>query len=998
MKKTIKVSGSESGFKPVVSKKKRKGDVLAEGIDNREVATEAPGACNTTESESIDMKEECLVKETSVDYGENGTFVEGDPNQMPKSLRVKTKKVLEKPLGVINYGTVNTDNDVLDNFFLLLPLLPIKLFVQVPVHKSFALDIDFMAITGKSSQEKLSFIKKNFSSVNDFEGASTLSKFGGIICATFTSEKAMMAAGKLANDHSVVVNTDFKCPNNIRTNRDIVLKKIPVGTSMEAVHTAVSEFGIIKKIRMQLVGLWQKVIIKIEDQNQADLLANKWSIFIGKDAVHVARADVNKQIWDSRDRFRALFYTLPVGTNAHDLWDFLDLVGEKTCVIDCNSVNYTRACYTFVGFGSEDVLLQTMTNMPIIKGVHLYWLHLFTALCSSCNSLGHMSLVCKSDGVSLGPKSKKAPLLAQDQFRLAKIYEKKSVPIFRLLAFGSKTWTSVVGSPPLGTSCGYDSQLGSIGIGKSLPPVVNNLEKHELAKRLDLFVLAVFQPSPRCQLLMDDIVMGEGSGKATYGKTAMLVNLSLKTILEGLSASVLSLSACFDGLVLAGSMNNPAKQDDIVRWHKDIDNLILIFMETKLKDKARLWLANKFDNVCVFSSGLNSGYVGAGVTIVLNSSLAKHVCKVSEIPVSILGLYAGASSAIQFSQADKVNSLIAKAVNKSSFVVLGSDFNEDGSHRYASFKKCFELGLVNSLHENCSVAGVEDFFDTDHRAVFVSVGLGGLLDVQLNSIRKQVNKDHWKYNIKNVNESKWSEFREAMAVNACMFSDAFVVAKWYSDLDVMWDIVRKVLVLSAGGTFRKKWFKCFDSVFNKMSSRFHKLELLVSKLVKASHLVFDRLDSVGASSVKSLFFAGSGFDAVHSKLAKTRKSYHSAKLLESKHAEDSRIRQAIEKRIESFEIDKDYTIQSVLERLFRKVVLDHLVVDEDLVLEPELVKSKVNVIIESWTWKRVVSLDYVFDGAFTNIMCSISFDEMFGVISDLLKRKAAGLSGIPNEF
>ncbi|KAG9284716.1 hypothetical protein G9A89_002601 [Geosiphon pyriformis] len=918
MKKTIKVSGSESGFKVVALNKKKKEGVLAES--------------NTTESESIDMEEECLVEETSVDYGESGAFMEEDPNQMPKSLHVKTKKVLEKPLGVIDYGTVNTDDDVLDDFFLLSPPLPIKLSMQVPVRKFFALNIDLVTVIGKSSQEKLSFIRKIFSSVNGFGRASTSSKFGRIIYATFTSEKAMIAAEKLANDCGIVVNTNLKRPGNIHTNRDIVLKKISVGTLIEAVCTAVSEFGIIKKIRMQLVELWQKAIVEMKNQNQADLL----SILIEKDAVCVARADVDKQTWNSRDRFRALLYTLPV--------DFLDLVGEKTCIIDRNPVDYT--CDTA-----------------------LLWSCLSTVLCFSCNSLGHTSLVCKLNGESLGPKSKRTPLSAQDQFRLTKIYEKKSAPVSHPMAFGGKIWALVVGSPSSNTSCGYDSQLGSIGIGKPLPPVVNNLEKQlvtiknslvsfteqigKLAKKLDSFTLAVSQPSPGCQLpvifpsqdQVGDIIMRESSGEATYGKTAMLVDLSvssqvikLETMLEGLSASVLSLSAHFDGLVLADS-----------RYEQSCQTERYCLITQRYEQFDFDFYGDEFDGVHMFSSGLNSGYVGAGITIVLNSSLVKHVCKVSKVP------------------AGEINFLIAKAVNESSFVVLGGDFNKNGSHRCASFRKCFELGLVNFLCRSsfvktltwcnscgvnktidyvfisfnlvgvvvdCSIASVEDFFNTNHRAVSVFVGLNGLLDVWLNLKRKQANKDHWKYDIKNVNEFKWSEFGEATAVNTCIFSDAFVVAKWYLDLDAI----------------------------------FHKLELLVSKLVKASHLVsgedfaflldtWDRLDSVGASSVKSLFFAGSGFDAVYSELAKTRKFYCSVKLRESKHAKASHIRQAIERRMESFEVDKGHTIWSVLERPFWKVVLDYLIVGEDLVLEPELVKSKMDVIMESWTQKCVVVPD-----------------------------------------
>ncbi|KAG9291360.1 hypothetical protein G9A89_003464 [Geosiphon pyriformis] len=574
MKKTIKVSGSKCGFKTVVSRKKRKGDVLAEGIDNRGVAAEASSACSwgfetgdTTESESINMKEECLVKETS----------------MPKGLRIKTKKVLEKPLGVIDYGTVNTNDDMLDNFFLLLPLLPIKPTVQVPVRKFFVLDIDLVAIAGKSSQEKLSFIRKIFSSVNGFGGASTPSKFAGIICATFTSEKTMMTARKLANDYGVVVNTNLKCSINNCTNQAIVMKKILVRTSVEAVYTAVSEFGLIKSIKMQLVGLWQKAIVELEDQNQADLLASKWSILIGKDTVCVTKANVNKQIWDSRDKFRVLLYTLPVETNAYNLWDFVGLVGEKTCVINRNPVSYACACCATFCFGSESNLVSAMAATSVIKGIGLCWSHLSLALCLVCGLSGHTSLNCVSVKVGSTLRGRKTPLSAQDQIRLANIYAQKFMPISCPLAFSSKTWASVVGAPPVHSFYGAGLILSSNKVGKPLLSVASDLEKRlvniessfislteqigELAKRLDSFVLAVLQPSSRCQLLVtplsqnqeENIVMGVSLSDVTGDKTAAVLDstaspevVKLENMLEGLSALVMSLSVHLNGLALAG--------------------------------------------------------------------------------------------------------------------------------------------------------------------------------------------------------------------------------------------------------------------------------------------------------------------------------------------------------------------------------------------------------------------------------------------------------------
>ncbi|KAG9284845.1 hypothetical protein G9A89_003768 [Geosiphon pyriformis] len=216
----------------------------------------------------------------------------------------------------------------------------------------------------------------------------------------------------------------------------------------------------------------------------------------------------------------------------------------------------------------------------------------------------------------------------------------------------------------------------------------------------------------------------------------------------------------------------------------------------------------------------------------------------------------------------------------------------------------------------------------DHQAVSVSLGLGGLLDIHLIFLCKQMNRDYWKFDIKNANETKWFEFRDNTTANAIMFSDAFGFAVRFSDLD-----------------------------------------------------------------------------------AYTRKLYYAAKLLESKHAEESHIKQAIVKKMESFELDKSHIIRSVLEHSFCKVVLDHLVVGDKLILEPNLVKSKMDKIIKEWTRKhRVVfelsadwvcqfqPLDYVFDGAFSGVMCSISLNEMSAIVKNFSDEKTVGFFGISNEL
>ncbi|KAG9292015.1 hypothetical protein G9A89_017914 [Geosiphon pyriformis] len=190
-----------------------------------------------------------------------------------------------------------------------------------------------------------------------------------------------------------------------------------------------------------------------------------------------------------------------------------------------------------------------------------------------------------------------------------------------------------------------------------------------------------------------------------------------------------------------------------------------------------------------------------------------------------------------------------------------------------------------------------------------------------------------------------------------MFSDEFADCHCLSDLDGMWSIVCKAICFLANKVFSKTWSKDFDSGFIKCSFHYHRLELLVSKLVKASHSVSSNefvfllnvwvsLDFVNASAIKSFFLLESHFDAIRSALMKIRKFYHSFKMMELKCAKDSQIRLAIDKKMKNFELNKDQTIRSVLEWPFCKVILDYLVVNKDLILEPGLVKFHVDRIIK----------------------------------------------------
>ncbi|KAG9288614.1 hypothetical protein G9A89_006715 [Geosiphon pyriformis] len=296
MKKSVKgfglVNSKKSIEKNIAFRKKKKDSVLKNSIASKLIlSNKAVGnsweseAGNTTKSNSVDIEEKCLVKKTSVNYGKKSLFIEGNSNQTPK--------ILDILLGKINFLDNISNNNIL---------------LDTPVILSLSL--------------------KNLVNVSSMVlgEAFTSSKFSGIICAFFTSESSLAQTTEKAKALVIQIK--------------LVIKKIPVGISAEAVHIAFFEFGSVVLIKMQLVGLWQKAVVKFAQSDQADLVAVRWFILIEKNAIRVAKANTDKKSWDIRDQHRTLLYILLISTNVHDIWDFIGSVGRKTCIIDQHPVIY----------------------------------------------------------------------------------------------------------------------------------------------------------------------------------------------------------------------------------------------------------------------------------------------------------------------------------------------------------------------------------------------------------------------------------------------------------------------------------------------------------------------------------------------------------------------------------------------------------------------------------------------------------------------------------
>ncbi|KAG9284807.1 hypothetical protein G9A89_003730 [Geosiphon pyriformis] len=891
-------------------------------------------------------------------------------NATPKGLRMRTYvfKHLPKQPSFVNVGgagdVLELPSCMFDGSNQLLPVIlrdrEIQSFISV---KSFALDIELSAVPEKTVSDKLICVKKFFYQVDGFGEASTFSKFPGIIRSSFTSEKSLIKTRELAISEKILVNDDLRKVNSC-SDREVIVKEIPVDLPKSAIETVFSKFGKIISIKVQLIGLWQKALVKYESSEIADLVAAKWSVLMGKDSVCMAKANVDKQT----NQHWALLYTLPVGSTAHDLSALVDAYGGKTCFIGRNLPLYVCDQCAVICFESEASKLAAIGSVLVFKSVDLHWAGLSLASCAHCKLFGYTSVDCFVGRGSGGRE--KCVATSQDRVRLANIYRKKQTPIVCPVSFGGKTWAQVAGSSPshvvssgapgVGLISGskafsMDSFLsGAADIGGCLAVLECSMEilldqVSLILKKLSFVDLVSLAPSPSALPLVSPTAVVSDMDSGLALDSTLLLSASSSPNVGELIVDF-SLSSSKDLTAKIGGLESN-----------------MVALEASVR--------SVLDRLDYLHSGSDKGFMGAGVAIVMNISLARHVSKVEEIPgwiisvrllfkgklsVTVLGLYAGASSGLDL------------AVNSSNFVILGEDFNENGSGRSASFKFCLSLGLVNLFvghrlansytwsnsrgvgktidyifvgsNLSSAVAGhqvvsVSDFFNTDHKAVVVSVSLGGLLDIQLNSLRKDLS-----------------------SAKLLSLGEVFSGAKIRGDVDAMWTVLVGAVVDSADVTFSRLWFSEFKCLRNKHSSKFFGLELLVAKIVKkfcsgdllgANHLVgkWSTLDDAKARAFKDLVGSGVKSDVVVRHLSLVRRDYRRLKMFESRLAEEASVRKVIEKRMDNFCSDKGSMIRSVLEKPVCKVVLDHLIVDDDLVLLPEEVKSSVDRIMEGWTRK-----------------------------------------------
>jgi hypothetical protein len=249
----------------------------------------------------------------------------------------------------------------------------------------------------------------------------------------------MEAALRKADDHNINCTVISPIDTVEIKARSILIKEIPLGTSKEAIKAHFEEFGIISKLTWSVVGLWQKATIEFQEKESAEKASLNWSWLIGKDAVRIIPEGNVANTLETRDKFTLKLTYLPPGTTANDIWEYICKLGGRTCKIPRNATTYQRLRFAIVNFASKGEMEKALLDRPLFKEHQLQWVVPDTPACRRCGDKNHTGRECN---LLLTPRQQ---VINDPKYKnLAKLYQKKHVPISTPANFGGLSWAQVI--------------------------------------------------------------------------------------------------------------------------------------------------------------------------------------------------------------------------------------------------------------------------------------------------------------------------------------------------------------------------------------------------------------------------------------------------------------------------------------------------------------------------------------------------------------------------
>ncbi|KAG9294559.1 hypothetical protein G9A89_008670 [Geosiphon pyriformis] len=336
---------------------------------------------------------------------------------------------------------------------------------------------------------------------------------------------------------------------------------------------------------------------KVNSHSDREIIIKKILVDLPKLAVESVFSKFNKI---------ALLYTFLIGTTAYNLSDLLNLYDKKTCYIGHNFSSYVHNKCVIVCFTDETFKLAVIGFTPVYKSVNLHWAGLSLTCCALCKQFGYVSGVCSVSRNSGG---------------YANIYKKKQTSVACFVSFRNKTWAQIASGYPfcvvLSVLSNGSLSLGVIFYSLGFASFVDfSLSNHLAVLKCSLELL-----TDQVSVLMKKLNFMELVPLTTSSYASPpVISVFLAPVLD--SNIVLN-----DVLVLTTKVGRLELKMMALKASVNsvLEKLDCLCSDLGLSGKVCPWIADKFDGVCIFISGANSGYLGSDVVIIMDIFL---VCRV----------------------------------------------------------------------------------------------------------------------------------------------------------------------------------------------------------------------------------------------------------------------------------------------------------------------------------------------------------------------------------
>src|SRR4051812_5705144 len=366
-------------------------------------------------------------------------------------------------------------------------------------------------------------------------------------------------------------------------------------------------------------------------------------------------------------------------------------------------------------------------------------------------------------------------------------------------------------------------------------------------------------------------------------------------------------------------LNNPEKQQDIIKWHQHNQHTISIIMETRLKPPTAQFLKKQHPDILQLHTTDPNNPNGLGVGIIINRLFAPHIHQITEVPGRCITIHLKFTGKITltitgiYNQANKdkntAHSIIKHLQHQhqhSTHSIIGGDFNEPITKprillkwikkmKYINLAKILKQdqtstwtnGIIHSTidfiwtshslatHTNqFTINSSTQFFNSDHKVITTQINLTSIIQHNHSNLKRKRRKI---FDLTNIEPEKWHQWQVLITNQITNHPNQNHQAK---TLNQNWQYIHNLIHTTAKKAFKQKEIPRKDSRYSHEESDLYKAEKALSKFIKQSDHHISTLQSLKSTHPKELEEIIKTPKALQTEVARTtRKAIRKARYL-----------------------------------------------------------------------------------------------------------------------